>query len=217
VAARASGEIVLVRHGEDRARSECRFADTGLSERGRAQARALAPALAGIDFAHCVCSPLQRARETADLLLAGRPVDVRVDADLAEGSLGDLDGLDREAARARFPEDFRLGESIVARIAASARTAPGGESRDAFIARARRIGARMRAWLEQSAPVLVVGHGGLFSYALQDLVGMPLRDSVPFGFDHCGVLRVLSYAEVPGFGPFPMLRFSSGLGMLQRV
>jgi hypothetical protein len=53
----------------------------------------------------------------------------------------------------------------------------------------------------------VISHGGLLNYLLQRLLTMPVRDEVPFGFDHCGGLRIRSYSEEPGFGPFPMLRF----------
>ena len=57
--------------------------------------------------------------------------------------------------------------------------------------------------------MLVVAHGGLLNYLLQILLRMPIRDEVPFGFEHCGVVRLLHYREEPGFGPFPMVRFGA--------
>lgn len=201
-------EVWLARHAEYCAGAEGRYGDDGLTERGRDQARRLALALAPIPFARCLVSPLRRARETAELLLADRAVPLELEPSLAEGSSGELDGLTVEAARARYPEDLRLGASVVARLAASGRTAPGGEPREAFQRRVERAcGAIGKALESDAGALLVVSHGGLLNYALQRLLGVPLRDEVPFGFDHCGVVKLLRYAEPPGFGPFVMARF----------
>ncbi len=62
-------------------------------------------------------------------------------------------------------------------IAASGRTAPGGETRDAFLARARRASERVARELHADTPLLLVSHGGLLNYLLQILLGVPLRDS----------------------------------------
>jgi broad specificity phosphatase PhoE len=201
-------EVYLVRHAEDRARAGEWYGDGGLSERGRDQARELGRALAEVPFRICHCSTLERARETAEIALRGRDVPVRLHPDLAEGSVGSLEGLSFAEARSRFPEDFRLGRTVVARLAACGRTATGGETRAEFLERVDRALELVRSEVrtEGGGPALVVSHGGLLNYLIQRLLEMPVRDEVPFGFDHCGGLRVLSYREDPGFGPFPMVR-----------
>ena len=201
--------IYLVRHAEDRAAAELRFGDEGLTGRGVEQARALARGFAEISLRGCLASPLVRAVETAQYLLEGRDVPVEITPSLAEGEIGDLSGLSFADAAQRYPRDFQRGRTVVARLAASGRTAPGGESREQFVARADEV----RKWLEQEIraagdPLLIVSHGGLMSYALQHLLGVPIRDEVPFGFDHCGVLRLVDHHEPPAFGSFPMLRFA---------
>ena len=202
--------LYLVRHGEDRAACEGRFGDEGLSERGSAQARELAEALRSVTFRACLASPLARARETAEAILQGRDTPMEISPNLAEGQIGDLDGMTIAAARARYPRDFSHGHTIVARMAAAARTAPGGETRDEFVERAGLARDRMHAELKvDGPPVLMVSHGGLLNYALQLLLGVPVRDEAAFGFDYCGVVRVVAHSEHPGFGPFPMLRFES--------
>jgi probable phosphoglycerate mutase len=201
-------ELYLVRHTEDRAAAEERFGDEGLTPRGEAQARELARALERVEFAHAACSPLRRARETAEILLEGRSVPLEIEPDLAEGSAGALVGLRLEEARTRYPEDFRMGHTVAARLRATGRTAPGGEPRDAFLARAQQVAARWRRWLDEpDGPVLIISHGGLLNFSLQDLLGVPFRDEVPFGFDHGGVARLIPYAEEPGSKPFTMVRF----------
>jgi len=204
----ARASVLLVRHAEDRAAAEGRFGDEGLSERGRAQAHVLARMLAEAPLAEALCSPLARARETAAIALAGRAVPLRVEACLAEGSPGALAGLSYPEARARHPEDFRLGGSVLARIAASGRTAPGGETRAVFLARAFRARDLVAEALERgSGSVAVFTHGGLLHYLLEALVGSPPTDALAFRFEHCGVAEVVRYHEAPGFGPFTSLVF----------
>jgi probable phosphoglycerate mutase len=197
--------VYLVRHAEF---GDGTYGDHGLNDRGREQARALARRLTDIPLARGLSSPLRRARETAELLLEGRDVPLEIRRCLAEGADGDLAGLDRAVARERYPEDLARGPSVVARLAATGRTAPGGETRDAFLQRARQTRSLIETALEASEATLIVSHGGLMNYALQLLMGISPRDDVPFGFDPCGTVKILSYTEPPTFGPFPMLRFS---------
>jgi len=197
-----------MRHAEDRSAAEQLFGDSGLSARGEQQARARAADSVLRGLSECWVSPLERAARTAELVLDGRDVPMRELQILAEGRIGALEGLGHDEARERYPDDLRLGRSVVARLAATGRTAPEGETRDAFLDRARAVAQRLRSHLDAgSGRVLVVSHGGLLNYALQALLDLPLRDSVPFGFDHTGYVRVLRYSEPPAFGPLVMLRF----------
>jgi broad specificity phosphatase PhoE len=133
---------------------------------------------------------------------------LRLEPLLAEGASGELDGLSYREGAERFPDDFRLGSTVIARVASTGRTAPGGESRDAFVGRAKAAARLLLNELKEGDPsLLVISHGGLLNYLLQVLMGVPVRDEVPFGFDHCGVVRLLHWQEGTGFGPFPMLRF----------
>jgi probable phosphoglycerate mutase len=203
-----SASVLLVRHAEDRAAAAGRFGGEGLSERGREQARALAGALADVPLAGALCSPLLRARETAAIALAGRAVPLREEACLAEGSVGALAGLSLDAARARHPQYFRLGRSVVARLAASGSTAPDGETRDAFLARVDRAERVVSEALEaEQGAVVVFSHGGLLNYLLQKLLGLPPRDEISFRFPHCAVAELVRYGEPPGFGPFASVAF----------
>ena len=202
--------VWLVRHGEDRCAAEGRFGDEGLSVLGREQARALGARLADIPLRLALVSPLKRAGETARLILKGRDVASELEPDLAEGALGALDGLTRAAALERHPQAFRHGRGVVERLAATGHTAPGGESREAFLARAERARMRVEAELEAGGEILVVSHGGLLNYLLQLILGLPVRDEVPFGFANCGLVALLRHGGGDGYGPFPVLRFGHG-------
>lgn len=203
-------EIYLVRHGEVESGSAQRLGDPPLADAGRAQARALAARLSATRFDVCLASPLARAAETARLLVEGRDLAIQTHACLAEGAYGELDGLPTAEASRRFPEFYRLGRTVLARLAASGWTAPGGETRAQFLARARVAQALVSEPLfHASARALVVSHGGLLAYLVALLVGHEPRDEATIGFDFCGVARVKAYREDPGFGPFAMLHFGT--------
>ncbi|MGH7291078.1 MAG: histidine phosphatase family protein [Myxococcota bacterium] len=203
-------ELYLVRHGEVESGTAQRLGDPQLAPPGRAQARALAARLSATHFDVCFASPLARAAETARLILTGRDVAIQTHACLAEGAAGELDGLSTAEALRRFPEFYRLGRTVLARLAATGWTAPGGETRAQFLARARGAQALVSEPLfHASTRALVVSHGGLLAYLLALLVGHEPRDEATIGFDFCGVARVTAYREEPAFGPFAMLHFGA--------
>ncbi|HXX48467.1 MAG TPA: histidine phosphatase family protein [Myxococcota bacterium] len=203
-------ELYLVRHGAvDPGQAE-RRADPPLSAQGRAQAEALAARLAAVTFDRCLVSPLARAQETARVLCAGRALAPETHACLAEGSYGALDGLEPVEARRRHPEFFRKGRTVLARLAATGRTAPGGETRAELIARAARAHELLQGPLfHPSARSLVVSHGGLLAFLVALLVGHEPREEATYGFEHCAFARVVAYREEPAYGPFAMLYFAA--------
>ena len=182
--------------------------DPPLSAAGLAQARALAERLAPIRFDRCLVSPLVRAQETARALVAGRGLALETHACLAEGAYGALDGLAPDEQRRRYPEFYRLGRTVLARLAATGRTAPDGETRAEFVARAELALALVREPLfDPEVRALVVSHGGLLALLIALLLGHEPRDEASYGFDHCAVARLTAYSEAPAYGPFAMLYF----------
>ena len=95
---RRSGRLfVFVRHAESGANashvlSTGPFRPVALTERGRAQARALGAQLANVPIDLAVCSRLLRAHETMSIALGGRAVPVLTDPGFDEIRAGDLDG-----------------------------------------------------------------------------------------------------------------------------
>lgn len=83
--------LVLVRHGESEGNADGLLVgrmETPLTARGRHQARALRPAVAGAT--RLICSPLGRARQTAEAL--GLAVAAEIDDRWIELDYGELDG-----------------------------------------------------------------------------------------------------------------------------
>jgi probable phosphoglycerate mutase len=105
----AKRSVWLIRHAESEWNALGRWQgqrDPLLSERGRAQAQALATSLASAGIDAIVASDLARARETAAIV--GRAIDapVRLDERLRERDLGHWSGLTSVEIAARWPADL---------------------------------------------------------------------------------------------------------------
>jgi broad specificity phosphatase PhoE/ribonuclease HI len=168
--------VVLVRHGVTAHTVEKRFsgglasANPGLSDEGRAQARAvadwLAPLAERVDAV--VASPVRRTRETAEIVAGrlGRPVEV--EPGFAEMEFGRWDGLtfDEVATKHATSLDAWLGSLDV--------PPPGGES-------FRQVEARVLAGLERlvekhaGGTVVVVSHVTPIKTLVAHAVDAPLE------------------------------------------
>jgi broad specificity phosphatase PhoE/ribonuclease HI len=117
---------LLLRHGQTALSVERRFAGRGdvpLTDIGRQQAAAAAARLAargGIDVV--ICSPLSRARDTAEAVAAATRAPLEVDDDLAETDFGAWEGLTFGEAMKQWPAETS------AWMASTDVAPPGGES-----------------------------------------------------------------------------------------
>jgi broad specificity phosphatase PhoE/ribonuclease HI len=152
----APTSFLLLRHGQTELSVNRRYSGRGnppLTELGRRQADAAARYLGqrgGIGAV--VCSPLQRAHDTATAAAKVLGLDVTVDDDLIETDFGDWEGLTFGEAAQRDPglHGEWLSDTSVS-------PPGGGESFDAVAHRVRR--ARTRIIAEHGdATVLVVSH-----------------------------------------------------------
>ncbi|MBA4742173.1 MAG: histidine phosphatase family protein [Azoarcus sp.] len=164
--------ICLVRHGETAWNAERRIQghlDVPLNDTGRAQADALAAALATQHFDAVHSSDLTRARTTAEAVARRLALAVYADPALRERDYGDFQGLTYAQAEKRFPEDYAR---LIAR--APDHVPPGGGESLADLA------ARVRATLTRIAVehaggrVLVVTHGGVLDAAHRMATGNTL-------------------------------------------
>jgi broad specificity phosphatase PhoE len=144
--------LILVRHGESTGNADGLLLgriDAPLTDRGKAQAVAVGPSLAGVT--RLISSPLRRARDTAEALGTGLPVEI--DDRWIEVDYGEFDGRplgavpDEVWTRWRSDPDYRP---------------PGGET-------LREAGTRVRQACEElfaaegegarsSGAVVVVSH-----------------------------------------------------------
>jgi probable phosphoglycerate mutase len=154
--------LVLVRHGEAEVAKRHMIGGLtgclGLTELGRAQADALARRLKATgelkDCAALLCSPLRRARETAQALLPVLDVDsIQEDCDLCELHPGLADGLTWLEYSQRYGV-FEMTDDPDRPFA------PEAESYNQFMRRIRTVLERL-ARDYAGRTVVVVSHGGV--------------------------------------------------------
>lgn len=165
-------DLWLIRHAESIGNLDGTAADTALSADGRMQAAALAPRLANESFAEVLCSPLIRARETADLAVPSRP---RVLVDAL-----------RELESSRSPTFVDPTDAVALRALLTA-PALATESGAAFM-------ERVREWLRSlptDATVLAVTHFAVIREVLGELLGFR---NAPQRVDFTAVFRVSVHA-----------------------
>jgi len=100
-------KLFLIRHGQSQANVQGVYAgqsDVSLTEKGREQAKRLAPVLSGIAFEKVYSSDLIRAADTARLALCGREPEQT--ALLREYDLGSLVGKPLGMPRDSLPGDY---------------------------------------------------------------------------------------------------------------
>jgi broad specificity phosphatase PhoE len=159
----------LVRHGEHVRAGRVlagRTPGVGLSERGRAEIAVVAERLAGEKITALYASPMQRTRETADILAARLALPVGYREDVIELDFGEWTGLTFDQVRAdeRW-ELWRACRSIAA--------VPGGESMRQVQDRA--VGALLDLHrTHHDATVAIVSHGDVIRAAVLFALGMPI-------------------------------------------
>ncbi len=176
-----------MRHGETAWNAEHRVQgqlDAPLSEVGRAQALAVARALAGERFAAVYSSDLSRARDTAQPAARALGLEVRLDARLRERHYGVFERLTYAECEARYPEDY--ARFLARDPEFDFRT---GESLRLFYQRAvgcvEEIAARY-----PGESILVVTHGGVLDKLYRRVTGLPLSAPRDFRIPNAALNRL---------------------------
>jgi broad specificity phosphatase PhoE len=190
--------LLLARHGQSVSNAVRRFQgaqDVALSPLGVRQAEALGLAVERRRVAHVYASPLERARRTAEIAVAGSAVPVTLMADLRELSLGDWEGCTVEEIRTLPGDPYtRWIRDPVGCLP------PGGEPLADVQARALRSLERIAAAHPNGEDVLIVAHGGVISALLAHWLGLPLSSIWRLAVANCSLTeiappRVLSMNE----------------------
>jgi len=157
-----SGRLVAVRHGATAWSMALRHtgrSDLALEPDGREQARAVGLRLAGHRFARVLVSPLQRARETAELAGFSH---VEVCDDLREWDYGAYEGRTTAEIRAERPGWSLWHDG-----------APGGETLAEVAVRADRVVASVRVI---AGDVLAFAHAHILRVVAARWLAMPAGD-----------------------------------------
>lgn len=105
-------DLFLVRHGEtewSRSGRHTGWSDIPLTDRGRQEARQLVPLIRSQRIGAAFVSPLQRARETAELIGLR---EVRLDPDLREWDYGGYEGITTPEIQRTRPDWFLFRDGV---------------------------------------------------------------------------------------------------------
>ncbi len=193
--------MYLARHGQTAYNAEGRFQGQGavpLDATGRAQADELAERAVPYEFVALWCSPLLRARETADVVARRIGLVPREDARLMETDSGEWTDRSFAEVQAKAPtefERFRTGDPTFA--------FPGGES---FAQQGVRVAAAFYDIKRAEAPALIVCHGGVIRIALfqrtkdRELLGESVPNATIVPLDPRGSRRIHRDSEIAAAG-----------------
>jgi len=189
-AGRLSMRLLLIRHAESQGNLERRLQgrrEFPLTERGLAQAHALAERLVPLPLFAVYASPVGRAMQTADVIAAKTCLDVIAEPRLQEYDFGEaVSGLTWPEIREQQPEiidAFRSGRSDFPAY-------PGEEGRAAFQDRVRAAMRDIAERYENSDIVAVITHAGPIVLFLFDVLRKEYRRPIPFVLDNASITTV---------------------------
>ena len=201
--------IILVRHGHVDWLTPERFrgrAELPLSDLGRRQAQAAASYIAATWKTDAVySSPLGRCRETGATIAAPFRIESKVIEGFADIDYGEWQGLTREEAKQRWPEETALWFRTPHLAAV-----PGGETLPALLSRAT---AALRDLLRHhpDGTVVLVGHDSVNRVLLLFALELPLSRYWQVRQDPCGVNELLFHEGSFTIGSINQTQHLSGL------
>ncbi len=147
--------------------------DIPLNETGRQQAAALKNLLREINFSACFSSDLQRASETAAIVVSECPLEIVKESRLRDRNYGDFEG-----------KSFKDFEDVMLEQCASVENR--GEVR-------KRIEAFLVDKAEQKqhqGNVLIVTHGGFMSSVLALVLNLPFENKAAIGIGNAAYVQM---------------------------
>lgn len=157
-----------------------------LNEEGRQMARDAAKEYKDIHFDVCYSSPLDRAVETAKLLLEGRNVPIIIDERIREMSFGVYEGTENVFKKPECPM-YNFFMDPVNYVAPE-----GAESYEQLFARTGEfLRDKVLPEVEKGKDILIVGHGAMNNSIVSQIRNIPLADFWTTGIPNCKLIQLI--------------------------
>ena len=182
--------LYIIRHGITDWNIERKLqgrTDIPLNAEGRRMAEEASIRYRDVHFDICFCSPLIRAKETAETLLKDRDVPIYTDDRLMEMSFGVLEGnigylSDPDSLIYPFFKDPAGYKDIP----------EGAESMDDLFRRTGEfLDEKIYPLLDEGQDVLIVGHGAMNSSIVCQIKHLPLKDFWSAGIENCHLMQLI--------------------------
>ena len=159
--------------------------DIPLNDEGREMAIAAREIYKNVNIDICYCSPLGRARETAELFLAGRDIPVICDDRLVEMSFGIYEGTS---------VDFNDDDSPKNLFFNHPERYEGAENGETFEELFRRTGDFLEnvayPLVSEGKDVLIIGHGAMNASLYCQVKNLPLSEFWSSGRKNCELITL---------------------------
>ena len=181
--------LYIIRHGKtdwNEKRKLQGITDIPLNEEGRRMAAEAGEEYKDINFDVCYCSPLVRAKETAEIMLKGRNIPIIYDNRLREMGFGIYEGTENcfdipDCPIKVFffhPEEYKI-------------PVEGGESLDDVFKRTGEfLEEVVKPQLEAGKDVLIVGHGAMNSSIVSIVKGLKREEFWSTGIPNCKLIKL---------------------------
>ena len=180
--------LYVIRHGKTDWNAKYKIqglTNIPLNEEGRQMARDAAVEYKDVHVDVCFCSPLDRARETAEILFEGRDVPVIVDERLHEMSFGICEGIENVFEKPECP--LYLFFMDPEKYAAP----EGAESFEQLFTRTGDfLREKVYPLLEEKKDVVIVGHGAMNNSIVCQVKNIPLKDFWKQDIPNCKLIKL---------------------------
>lgn len=157
-----------------------------LNDEGRQMAVEAGKKAKNINFDVCFCSPLVRARETADLFLQGRDVPVKVDERLQEMAFGEYEGQKNCYEHPDWAV-YNLFKDPANYVADR-----GAESFDSLYKRTGEfLNEVVMPLVNEGKDVLIIGHGAMNCSIINQVKNTPLEQFWDCGIGNCELKKLI--------------------------
>jgi broad specificity phosphatase PhoE len=199
--------IYFVRHGQSEWNAIQRFQgqrNSDLSELGRCQAEQNERLLAGLGIQALFSSPLDRARQTAEIVNRRLGLSATYDDRIKEWDCGDWSGRLREEVLSGWPEEWAAWQADIFHY-----RGPDCENYPDMFERARPFVAELRRL--DAERIAVVSHGMIGKVMISILLGLGAQQTLAVYQPNDVVFRITTGARPEahhyraGEGPFPGL------------
>ncbi len=181
--------LYIMRHGKTDWNAKRKIqghTDVPLNDEGRRMAENAAAEYRDTHFDICFCSPLIRAKETAEIFLKGRNIPIITDDRLMEMSFGEFEGLENSFDIPDCPINVLFWEPE------KYKDPPGGaESLEELFARTGAfLDEKVTPLLDAGKDVLIVGHGAMNCSIICRINNIPLKDFWSAGIENCKLIKL---------------------------
>lgn len=160
--------------------------DIPLNDEGRNMAKEAAKMYEDVHFDVCYCSPLIRAKETAELVLHGRDVPIYYDNRIMEMSFGEYEGIENS---------FNIPDCPINVLFKNPGNYHGASDAETFEELYHRTGEFLNEviypLLNEGKDVLIVGHGAMNCSIICQVKNIPVEKFWDAGIENCKLKQLI--------------------------